>query len=111
MPESECFDGSMRLEVLGAIVEETTNTASTAAILVDYNRQSIELFDCIDAVRLDLLLILREPELEVSRTLILAIGAELEVHSPVAGCDRVVRPKSSTCSSRHRRCQDDSIAE
>lgn len=100
----------LRAEVLGSIVEETSNLSSCSAILIHDQCQSVKGFHIIDAVHAHIP-IFGIPKLEISRSNLLPGSAEFEGRGEVGGAGDVFGPQCSLGVSGIGRSEDETVGK
>lgn len=98
------------LEVGRAVVQETTNRASTRTVLINDQSKTVEFADCIYTALTDSRTTsINEPEVQVSTTTLLTRSTELGLDDPFGLGDGIVGEDSTSCTAGSRRCEDDAI--
>lgn len=109
--EGQAVKGVVVFETGRAIVQETTDSTTTTAVLVNDEGQTIELANGIDAIVADgFPTILDEPDLQVPTSSLLTGCTELDFGRPFWLCNTGVSPQSAARGSGGR-SQNDAVGE
>jgi hypothetical protein len=108
----QAVDVVVRLVIVAAVVEEATDHAARAAVLVNHQQQTLELPDGIETLRPHgVCAVLRQPNVHVSGAPFGPIDSELNIGDPTLVVHWSFRPHSAALVAWRRRREDELVGE